>query len=193
MMNRLVAVFTAAVLVMAFASCRKEAKTTAQAPEPAQTAPAAPVKDDGGPKDEKAIEAYTAAIDANLGAMERRGPRTVDFSSGQRGEATVYADSAATPLLLYCQIRETEQWYYLHNRRIVQFRERRPGKKGFEERRWYYSQTAVLSGASRNANTPDGLAASAPQALKPSEISDSETLDGVGMRVFEILYGRISQ
>lgn len=193
-MNRLVIVFPLVALVVFFGSCRKEAKPASElTPAAGVEAPKIEVKDDGGPKDEKAIDAYTAAIDGNLSAMGLRGPRTVDFSSGQRAEVTVYADSSAMPLLVYCQIREVEQWYYLYNRRVVQFKERRPGKKGFEERRWYYSQTAILSGALRKANTPDGLNAASPKLLKPSEVQDSETLDGAGMRVFEILFGRISQ
>ena len=169
-MNRLVVVFSLVALTLAFASCRNEPKPAAQQ-TPATGAETAgmEVKDDGGPKDQKAIEAFSAAIDANLSTMTLRGPQTVDFSSGQRGEVTVYADTSAMPMLAYCQIREVEQWYYLYNRRVVQFKERRPGKKGFEERRWYYSQTNLLAGELRKANTPDGLAAATPKPLSPSD------------------------
>ncbi|MBK6949298.1 MAG: hypothetical protein IPH16_15645 [Haliscomenobacter sp.] len=193
-MNRLLAVFSLVALILSIASCRKEAKPASeQTPATEAQAPEIEVKDDGGPKDQKAIDAYTAAIDANLSGMDLRGPQTVDFSSGQRGEVTVYADTSAMPLLAYCQIREVEQWYYLYNRRVVQFKERRPGKKGFEERRWYYSQTDLLSGALRKANTPDGLAAAIPQPLSPSEAQDGEALGAVGMRVLEILFGPAPQ
>ncbi|MBK8042515.1 MAG: hypothetical protein KBG02_07950 [Haliscomenobacter sp.] len=189
-MNRLVVVFSLVALTLAFASCRNEPKPAAQQ-TPATGAETAgmEVKDDGGPKDQKAIEAFSAAIDANLSTMTLRGPQTVDFSSGQRGEVTVYADTSAMPMLAYCQIREVEQWYYLYNRRVVQFKERRPGKKGFEERRWYYSQTNLLAGELRKANTPDGLAAATPKPLSPSDAQPEETLGAVGMRVLEILFG----
>ncbi|MFM8449863.1 MAG: hypothetical protein ACKOAY_07130, partial [Haliscomenobacter sp.] len=94
---------------------------------------------DGGPADDAAVVAYVASIEKAKPTLGIRGPVTVEFGKNILAEAQVFNAESGVPVLIYLQIRDVEQWYYLYNRRAVQFRERRPSSDGFVERQWNFT------------------------------------------------------
>ena len=107
---------------------------------------------DGGPESISEIADYVDTLDVLLPILNIRGPVPVTIGKDILADAKIYSDTiTGDPLVIYCQIRDVEQWYYLFARRVVHFRERQPASRGFEERRWDYTYKAAVRGEQRNA------------------------------------------
>lgn len=177
-------------VAFALASCQSNNKSKApidQEPEQAVLE----YENDGGPADDAAVTAYVASIEKARPTLGIRGPVTVEFGKNILAEAQVFNAESGVPVLIYLQIRDVEQWYYLYNRRVVQFRERRPSSKGFSERQWNYTYAKALSGLEKNAPTPDGLDAEKGTSLSLDDAKTAESHGVVNLNVFEILYGKL--
>ncbi len=149
---------------------------------------------DGGPESISEIADYVDTLDVLLPILNIRGPVPVTIGKDILADAKIYSDTiTGDPLVIYCQIRDVEQWYYLFARRVVHFRERQPASRGFEERRWDYTYKAAVRGEQRNAATPDGLSSAEPEELKPADMRPRETHGNVNTAAFEIIYGKILQ
>ena len=149
---------------------------------------------DGGPENISEIADYVDTLDVLLPILNIRGPVPVTIGKDILADAKIYSDTiTGDPLVIYCQIRDVEQWYYLFARRVVHFRERQPASRGFEERRWDYTYKAAVRGEQRNAATPDGLSSAEPEELKLGEMRPRETHGNVNTAAFEIIYGKILQ
>ncbi len=149
---------------------------------------------DGGPESISEIADYVDTLDVLLPILNIRGPVPVTIGKDILADAKIYSDTiTGDPLVIYCQIRDVEQWYYLFARRVVHFRERQPASRGFEERRWDYTYKAAVRGEQRNAATPDGLSSAEPEELKLGDMRPRETHGNVNTAAFEIIYGKILQ
>jgi len=149
---------------------------------------------DGGPESIQEIADYVDTLDVLLPILNIRGPVTVTLQKDILADAKIYSDTiTGDPLIIYCQIRDVEQWYYLFARRVVHFRERQPANRGFEERRWDYTYKAAVRGELRTSATPDGLSSAEPEELKRSDMRPRETHGNVNTAAFEIIYGKILQ
>lgn len=174
---------------LAISSCKNDAKSPATDEVDVSGIEAKPLfPDDGGPADLTAIKAYVDSIDGIFPTMGMRGPRTILFGE-QVAEAKAYSGEDDAPRLIYCQLRDVEQWYYLYNRRIVEYRERRPGKKGFEEQRWYYNNFGVIKGEMRNASNPAEIDNAPGKEIPLKKMGTDFAFEEVSMRIFEVLYG----
>lgn len=170
--------------------CKKDVKDSASTDPVQQPTPQVRIEipNDGGPDDVKGIQAYVDSVEKVLPLLGVRGPQTVML--GDRvAEAKVYSGEDDTPLLIYCQLREVEQWYFLWKRRLLSYRERKPGKKGYEEQRWYYTRDAAIKGELLNAANPAAFASAARKDIPLSKITSDVVLEEVNLRIFEILYG----
>lgn len=191
-MNRFFLLLATVSLTLASNACKKSTRPASaldEEPEPAVIG----LEPDGGPADVAAINTYIESIEKARPTLGIRGPVTVEFGKRIIAEAQVYNADSGVPVLIYCQIREVEQWYYLFNRRVVQFRERRPADNGFEERRWNYTYEKVLGGEVRTADSPDALVSAKPTPLGPDQAKVAESHGVVNKYAFEILFGKLPE
>ena len=190
-MNRVIfGILTFGVLTMT--ACKSDKAKTETAPEVGNSPTEVILENDGGPADLAAIRAYGDSIDAALSTLAAKGP--VPLTIGEDiFEGTAYSDEDGTPLLIYCQRNGVEQWYYLFNRRITQFRDRRPDGKRIEEQRWYYTYQGPVHGERLVAADAKGLKNAEVKEIKVSRIEDYYSMGAVTMRVLEVLFGRMPQ
>lgn len=186
-MNRVISgIF--AVGVLAITACKNDKVETKS--EAGNSSTEVVLENDGGPADLAAIRAYGDSIDAVLSTLAAKGP--VPLTIGEDiFEGTAYSDEEGTPLLVYCERNGVEQWYYLFNRRITQFRDRRPDGKRVEEQRWYYTYQGPVHGERLVATDAKGLKNAEIKEIKVSNIEDYYSMGQVTLRVLEALFGRL--
>jgi len=164
----------------------KAASATEAADAPAEVI----LENDGGPVGLEAIRAYGDSIDAVLSSLPSKGP--VPSPIGEDiFQVKAYSDNAGVPLLLYCERNGVEQWYYLFNRRITQFRDRRPDGKKIVEQRWYYSFQGPVYGEKLVAKDAKSLKNTEAKEIKIKNIESYYTHGEVTVRVLEALFGRL--
>lgn len=186
-MNRVIFwIFTFGILTIT--ACRNDKIETKSEVENAPTEVV--LENDGGPSDLAAIRAYGDSIDAVLSTLAAKGP--VPLTIGEDiFEGTAYSDEAGTPLLIYCERNGVEQWYYLFNRRITQFKDRRPDGKRIEEQRWYYTYQGPVYGERTVATDAKALKNAEFKEIKVSKMDDYYSMGEVTLRVLEALFGRL--
>lgn len=186
-MNRLI-FFVVFLLVLSIAGCKRDMTSKGAGQDVAPITVELP--NDGGPANLKAIKAYADSVDAILPKLSVKGPVPVPVGA-DIFQGTAYSGADGAPLLLYCERNGIEQWYYLYNRRITEFRDRRKGEKAVEEQRWYYTFKGPLYGEQLEAKDAKGLKKAKAEEIPLKDMEAYYSHGEVTVRVMEALFGRM--
>jgi hypothetical protein len=145
---------------------------------------------DVGPETVPLINKEVERIVREMNSYESKGPITVKHYNGL-AEMTLY-NLNGVPIVIKTQKAQTEQWFFLYNRRVIYLRELIYGEKSLIENKFYYSNTGMIHAVQKEAQNQAALASVKPESFRKGFKKDyRSSVQEVNLLVFRFLYGDI--
>ncbi len=110
---------------------------------------------DVGPETVPLIDKEVERIVNEMNDYEAKGPITVKHIDGL-AEMTLY-NLAGVPVVIKTQKAQTEQWFFLYNRRVIYLRELIYQDDSLTENKFYYSNTGMINATQKKAENQSEL------------------------------------
>jgi hypothetical protein len=143
---------------------------------------------DVGPETVPVIEKEVERIVKEMNDYEVKGPITVKHVDGL-AEMTMY-NLAGVPVVIKTQKAQTEQWFFLYNRRVIYLRELIYQDDLLTENKFYYSNTAMINATEKVAVNQSELSKTTPSKFRKGFKKDYRLdVREVNFLVIGFLYG----
>jgi hypothetical protein len=110
---------------------------------------------DVGPETVPLIDKEVERIVKEMNDYEVKGPITVKHVDGL-AEMTLY-NLTGVPVVIKTQKAQTEQWFFLYNRRVIYLRELIYQDDSLTENKFYYSNTGMINATQKEAENQSEL------------------------------------
>ncbi len=110
---------------------------------------------DVGPETVPLIDKEVERIVKEMNDYEAKGPITVKHVDGL-AEMTMY-NLEGVPVVIKTQKAQTEQWFFLYNRRVICLRELLYQDDSLTENKFYYSNTGMINATQKEAENQSEL------------------------------------
>lgn len=143
---------------------------------------------DVGPESVPLINKEVERIVKEMNTYEVKGPITVKHIEGL-AEMTLY-NLSGVPVVVKTQKAQTEQWFFLYNRRVIYLRELIYEENSLTENKFYYSNTGMINAVQKEAKNQSDLPKVEPSKFR-KEFKKDYRLDvqEVNFLVISFLYG----
>jgi len=143
---------------------------------------------DVGPETVPLINKEVERIVKEMNTYEVKGPITVKHLDGL-AEMTLY-NLAGVPVVIKTQKAQTEQWFFLYNRRVIYLRELIYEENALTENKFYYSNTGMINAVQKQANNQASLPEVESKKFKKGFKKDYRlNVQEVNFLVISFLYG----
>ena len=143
---------------------------------------------DVGPETVPLIDKEVERIVKEMNDYEVKGPITVKHVDGL-AEMTLY-NLAGAPVVIKTQKAQTEQWFFLYNRRVIYLRELIYQDDSLTENKFYYSNTGMVNATQKEAENQSELSKSTPSKFRKGFKKDYRLdVREVNFLVIGFLYG----
>lgn len=139
------------LICSAFYSCKSDESIENEA----EKSPPVFQMTDVGPETVPLIEKEVERIVKEMNDYEVKGPITVKHVEGL-AEMTLY-NLAGVPVVIKTQKAQTEQWFFLYNRRVIYLRELIYQDDSLTENKFYYSNTSMINATQKEADNQSEL------------------------------------
>lgn len=139
------------LICTAFYSCKSEESVENET----EKSPPVFQMTDVGPETLPLIDQEVERIVKEMNDYEAKGPITVKHIDGL-AEMTLY-NLAGVPVVIKTQKAQTEQWFFLYNRRVIYLRELLYQDDSLTENKFYYSNTGMINATQKEAKNQSDL------------------------------------
>lgn len=143
---------------------------------------------DVGPETVPLINKEVERIVKEMNTYEVKGPITVKHLDGL-AEMTLY-NLSGIPVVIKTQKAQTEQWFFLYNRRVIYLRELIYEESSLTENKFYYSNTGMINAVQKEAKDQSELPKVEPSKFRKGFKKDYRlNVQEVNFLVISFLYG----
>lgn len=143
---------------------------------------------DVGPETLPLIDQEVERIVKEMNDYEAKGPITVKHIDGL-AEMTLY-NLAGVPVVIKTQKAQTEQWFFLYNRRVIYLRELLYQDDSLTENKFYYSNTGMINATQKEAKNQSDLSKATSSKFRKGSRKDYRLdVREVNFLVIGFLYG----
>jgi len=143
---------------------------------------------DVGPETVPLINKEVERIVKEMNTYEVKGPITVKQEEGL-AEMTLY-NLNGVPVVIKTQKAQTEQWFFLYNRRVIYLRELIYDEHSLTENKFYYSNSGMINAVQKEAENQAELPKIEPSKLRKGFKKDYRfDVREVNFMVIGFLYG----